>query len=77
MGLSTQRISIEDSIPSDEETDTVDIFCEEEISYPFTESSNESKTSSVLDGYPDSSSLTGPSEPSPLTPNDSVFTFVS
>ena len=80
MGLSTQRISIEDSIPYDEETDTVDFINEDvevEFSDTFQDSYNESESPGVPDVSPDTSDILLHSEQSPATPNDSVFTFVS
>ncbi|KAK8807519.1 hypothetical protein WA171_000474 [Blastocystis sp. BT1] len=80
MGLSTQRISIEDSIPYEEETDTVDFISDDvevEFSDTFQDSYNESESSSVPNVRSDTSDIPLHSEQSPTTPNDSVFTFVS
>lgn len=86
MGMDTQRISIEDSIPDDEETDTVDLIGEED-EMDFMESSdtvsasdvskNPVDGSSTPDNTPVNSVNVSTSPDTPTTPDDSLFTFVS
>lgn len=86
MGMDTQRVSIEDSIPDDEETDTVDLIGEED-EMDFMESSdtvsasdvskNPVDGSSTPDNTPVNSVNVSTSPDTPTTPDDSLFTFVS
>lgn len=86
MGMDTQRISIEDSIPDDEETDTVDLIGEED-EMDFMESSDTVSASNVSKNPVDGSSIpdntpvnfvnVSTSSDTPTAPADSLFTFVS
>ena len=84
--MDTQRISIEDSIPDDEETDTVDLIGEED-EMDFMESSDTVSASDVSknpvdgsrtpDNTPVNSVNVSTSPYTPTTPDVSLFTFVS